>query len=111
MDFYDGSAESASEQSGDNMLEDCWSISNSTDSVGSEEEIEEVEDDEDETEEVEEVEEVEIEEDNELALYSDLSMKVIYHCSVCGICTDNPHIMGCPYYCFGALLQHYQKSE
>ena len=97
MNYYDGSAESVSEQSGDNMLEDSWSISNSPDLVDSEDggEVEKLE------------EEVE---DDELALYLDLCMKVMYHCSVCGMCTDNPHIIGCPYYCFGALLKHYQNS-
>jgi rubrerythrin len=48
-------------------------------------------------------------EDEELTLYLDLSIDVTYHCSVCGVCTDDPHTIGCPYYCFWVLLKHYKK--
>lgn len=84
-DFYPDSAGSyTSECDKDEVSQSSWSISNSTES-----------------DDVEEVNEV------KLASCSELSMKVIYHCSVCRVCTDNPHIAGCPYHCFSYLLKQF----
>lgn len=101
MNYHDISAEYSPEQSGYNMLEDIWSISNSSES----EELAE-------TEYGEDVDsEIKVEGTKETSLYSDLRMNVIYHCSICRMCTDNHHTIGCPYYCFDPLLKHYKKSE
>ena len=50
-------------------------------------------------------------EDVKLPSCSDLSMTVIHHCSACKVCTDNPHIVGCPYSCLLYLLDNYNDPE